>query len=500
MTHDTDVDARLRASLVSRLGSQRFDLWFAGCDLQLCRNRLNVLVPTEFAQQFLAGQFAREIVASAEIALGFAPELEFSILKGGIPASAGPATPPSHGKHVETSRLAVVLPDQAAARAGRDDAAPKDTAPKDNSPKVTAPNGRSSSPLPSVRPARHSRPWATLPSFVGGVSNQLALTAAQLVVEEPGRQNPLFLHGPTAIGKTHLAEGICHAARERGLKAIYQTAEQFTSMFVTSVRGTGMASFRGKYHGLDLLVIDDVHFFTRGNKKGTIGEFLQTIDTYLRAGRQLVFAADRPPSALPELGRELQSRLHGGLMCGILPPDAQLRGRLVTAFARQLELELPAEVQQFVAANLTAHARQLQGAVNLLKAISLTQRGPISLSMAERMLAEMVEQNVRPVRLADIAGIVSEVFGLEADSLRSDRKDQAVSRPRMLAMFLARKHTRAALSEIGEFFGGRKHSTVVSAQKKVANWMAHAETVQLAKERCSIEETIHRLEQRLAVG
>jgi chromosomal replication initiator protein len=245
-------------------------------------------------------------------------------------------------------------------------------------------------------------------------------------------------------------------------------------------------------------MIDDLQFFI--GKRATQVELLHTIDTFLREGRQLVFAADRSPAELAELGPELTTRLTGGLVCRIEPPDQATRLGIVAQMARRMKLRVPTEVQQFVASRLTSHARELSGALCRLKATSQSLDRPISLAMAEEALADLIRHSGRVVRLADIEKAVCDVFGLESASLQSDAKAKRVSYPRMLAMWLARKHTRAALSEIGHYFGRRSHSTVISAQKRVDGWMASGMPLELPEHHWPADDAIRQIERRMAAG
>ena len=321
-----------------------------------------------------------------------------------------------------------------------------------------------------------------------------------MVVRQPGQITPLMFYGPTSVGKTHLLEGIWTAARKshQRLTAVYLSAEQFTSQFLEALRGSGLPSFRRKYRGVGVLILDDLQFFV--GKRATQVELLHTVDGFLREGRQLVFAADRSPAELAELGPELTTRLTGGLVCRIEPPDHATRLGIVGQMARRMKLHVPPEVQQFVASRLTSHARELSGALCRLQATSEALGRPISLPLAEEALADLIRHNGRVVRLPDIEKAVCEVFGLEPASLQSDAKGKRVSHPRMLAMWLARKHTRAALSEIGHYFGRRSHSTVISAQKRVDGWMASGRPLDLAEHRWPADDAIRQVERRLAAG
>ncbi len=350
-----------------------------------------------------------------------------------------------------------------------------------------------SSPTPA-------RAGATLEGFVVGASNRMAFAAVELAANRPGEMSPLFLHGPSGVGKTHLLEAFCSQARERhqGIAAVFLSAEQFTTAFLQALHGSGLPGFRRSCRTADLLVIDDLQFFV--GKRATVVEFQQTIDALQRAGRQMVFAADRDLDALADLGADVIVRLKGGMNARILPPDETVRRGIVAGLAARRGLALPDDVVAYVARHITRHARELIGAVNRLEAASHMLGVPISAGMAEESLADLVRSSARGVRLADIERAVCTAFGIEGGSLQSARRSRSVNHPRMLAMFLARKHTSAALTEIGSYFGRRSHSTVITAQKTVNDWLARREQIVLADAAWDLDEAIRRVEDLLRAG
>ena len=280
-----------------------------------------------------------------------------------------------------------------------------------------------------------------------------------------------------------------------GLRAIFLSAERFTTCFLEALSGRGLPSFRQKYRGVDVLLIDDVQFFA--GKKATLVELLYTVDTLLAEGRQLVFASDRAPADLKVLGAELAARLSGGLVSRIEPADYATRQGIVRQMSDRLQMDIPQNVQTLVASHVTSNAREIAGALNRIQIMSLAHEQPITRTLAEQALAEIKEQSCSPIHLADIQRAVCDVFGVDPESLQSKRKSPTVSHPRTLAMWLARKHTRAALSEIGHFFGRRSHSTVISAQKKVERWMTQQARITLPQKVCDVEEAIRRVEETL---
>jgi chromosomal replication initiator protein len=286
-----------------------------------------------------------------------------------------------------------------------------------------------------------------------------------------------------------------HRRCQPNAAAVYLSAEQFTTGFVDAIRGSGLPSFRQKCRGARLLVIDDVQFFA--GKQRTVEELQHTVDALLATGRQLVLGSDRSLAELRGLGPELTSRLSGGLVCEIQPPEFATRVSILRRLTQEMRLALGDDVLRAVAAQITTGARELRGALHRLAAESHATGQPVTRDLAERALADMARHCTRPVRLADVEVAVCEVFGVEPAQLRSVRKARAVSEPRFLAMWLARKYTRAAWSEIGEYFGRRSHSTVISAHRRVERLISSQAEISVSDRPCSVEDAIRRVEQKL---
>ena len=467
---DREIVSALRVMLADKIGQERFDLWFgAETRLDYDGGVLHLRVPNRFFLEWIRSNFRRQIEDVSREVFGKSTSLEFHLEAAGSPGAAADNASSSH----ETEKTTISL--QCCRPQATENAEPRRR------------NG-----------AR--RRFACLDSFVAGETNRLAVTSARMIVERPGRLTPLMVHGPTSVGKTHLLEGVWSAARRsrNRISTLYLSAEQFTGHFLEALRGGGLPSFRSKYRGVDMLILDDLQFFV--GKRATQVELLHTLDGFLREGRQLVFAADRSPAELAELGPELTGRLASGIVCRIDPPDYATRLGIVAQMARRMRIAVPADVQQYVASRLTNHARELSGALCRLQATGESLGRPISLDMAEDALADLIQNSARTVRLPDIEKAVCEVFGLEPATLQSSGREKRVSHPRMLAMWLARKHTRAALSEIGHYFGHRSHSTVVSAQKRVDAWMADGSPLDLAERRWPVDDAISKVERRLAAG
>ena len=482
---DTEIVSALRAALADRVGNQRYELWFGpGTQLHLADGTLAITFPSRFFQDWVSANFRGQIESACLETLGACPVLEFRV-------------DPSLSESPEGASSGSDKDEDPAPRAKRNGASPQRAQHAGNAG-ADETDEQPPRHAASNRPAR--RRFADLESFVTGHSNRLARASADLAAHRPGELSPLLIHGPTSVGKTHLLEGIWTAVRRSGhrMTVVYLSAEQFTTFFLEALRGSGLPNFRRKYRGVDVLIVDDLQFFC--GKRATQVELLYTIDTLLREGRQLAFAADRPPAELAELGPELLTRLQSGMVCRIDPPEHATRLGIVAQMARRLKLQVPDAVQRFIASHFCTHARELSGALCRLRATGQVLGRPVDLAMAEEALAEMIRTNHRVVRLADIQKAVCEVFQLEPGSLLSDRKARSVSYPRMLAMWLARKHTRAALSEIGQFFGRRSHSTVISAQKRVQRWLADGRPVELADRPWDVDEAIRQVERCLRAG
>ncbi len=353
-----------------------------------------------------------------------------------------------------------------------------------------------------------SRRFETLETFVAGPSNHLARQAADFAIRYPGKINPIYIHGSTSLGKTHLLEAIWSAVRKHSgtgkigsatgsarKPPLFMSAEQFTNAFIASIRQGGMPAFRNKFRDISVLLIDDLPFLA--GKKQTQTELVHLIDTLKSRGVQLVFTGDRPLGRLTELRGEILSRLEAGMVCGIKTPESETLLAIFRQMIAARGIAVPDDVCRFVVGRLNAHARQLSGALNRLHAVHLTTGEPITLATAENALDDLLRSNHRPVKIQDIEKTVRETFGLGTQALQSKSRSKSVSHPRMLAMWLARKYTRSALTEIGKFFGDRSHSTVITAQKNVEKWLNDDTEILCGDSDCRAAEAIRRLEQAL---
>jgi chromosomal replication initiator protein len=494
---DMDIVSALHVALADRVGKERFELWFGlRTRIYWDDNVLRIVAPNQFCVDWMRLNFREVIAEAAKSVLNRCPTLEFLVE---VPGDNRENLSDANGKVGKTADESL-LAGMGSKMVSLNGTGKHNSAPAAEVGEAARPCKVAKQVEPSPTSAFAPRKFASFASFVVGPTNRLAMYSAEMVARTPGQITPLFLYGPTSVGKTHLLEGIWSVERKagRGTTTVYLSAEQFTSHFLEALRGGGLPAFRRKYRGVNVLIIDDFQFLA--GKRATQIEMLHTVDTLLRDGRQLVFAADRPPTQLNDVMPELITRLTSGMVCHIEPPDYATRLGIVGYLSRRQGVELPADVQRFVAARLTGHARELSGAVCRLQATSEATRQKITLDLAQDALGEMIQQNSRVVRLADIEKAICKVFGLEPQTLQADGKSRRVSQPRMLAMWLARKHTRAALSEIGQFFGRRSHSTVISAQKRVDEWVALDEPLCLAEQTWKVDEAIRQVERQLTAG
>jgi chromosomal replication initiator protein len=479
---ELDRLSTMRNELVRRLGSQRYELLVGThTSLECVDGVLRIGSPSQFQMQWLRRRLHDTLKECCRRAWGEDLAIEYHV----APAVACP-TPT--GDSVES--------------VAADDAAPVEAAPVEATPvkkslpmRTTAsPSNRLSRPANSQPPHAARRVISTFENYVAGKGNELALRTAQSIAAQPGQYGPLLLYGPPGVGKTHLHYAILHQLRQANppIHALRLTAEQFTAEFLSALDRRTLPGFRHKYRSIDVLLVDDVQFLA--GKKATLDEMLYTIDTLHERSRQVVLACDRSPGELQSVSMELVARISGGLAIPLTPPDYATRVGIVRQFATRLKMVVNEEIVATIATQVAGSARQLQGALNRLAATSAAHGQPVTASLARTVTTEFVQQNTPAVRLVDIQRAVCQVFGVEATSLKSQRKTRNVAEPRMLAMWLARKYTRAALGEIGEFFGRRSHSTVISAHRKVEALVSQGAALCVADRPCHVEEAIRQVE------
>jgi chromosomal replication initiator protein len=358
-------------------------------------------------------------------------------------------------------------------------------------------------PSPAAAPPARSKPrsrrWHHLKDFIVGACNRVAYASALSVVEEPGQgANPLVLHGPVGTGKTHLLEGIYAGLRKTRpeWRPCFVTAEDFTNRFVQAMRLGKLSAFRKHFREVDALLVDDLHFLA--SKRATQEEFLHTFDALQADERQVVVTCDCHPRLSEALLPELTDRLLGGAVWGLTPPDADTRLALLRAKSlRGSEAPVADAVLQFLAQQLRGNVRELEGALHSVQHYARVSGRKADLALAREAVADLLRHSVRVVQLADVERAVGEVLRLEPGSLQSKKRAWQVAHPRMVAVYLARRHTSATYTEVGLYFGGRNHSTAVAAEKKVRGWLEEDATLALGEQQVRVRDLVERVEREL---
>jgi chromosomal replication initiator protein len=467
-TSERAVVAALGQAICQRIGEPRYQLWFPDkTKFTWHDDELLVGVPNHFYQEWLKKQFADVVRAAASDVRGQPVSVKYVI-------------------------------DPQLFQAARRDEAPAGGAPAEVVDQQAAP----ARPLRQApRPARDRsvRRWHTLRDFVVGLCNRVAYASATSVVEAPGQgPNPLVLHGPVGLGKTHLLEGIYAGLRQYQpeWRIVFATAEEFTNRFLPAMRLGKLASFRKHFRECDALVIDDLHFLS--SKRATQEEFLHTFDVLHAEGKQVVVSCDCHPRLGEVFLPELTDRLMGGAVWGLTQPDAPTRLELLRAKAsRQGSLPVPEAVLQFLADQLRGNFRELEGALHSVQHYSRVAGQQVDLRLAREALGDLLRHSIRMVRLEDVDRALCGVLRLEKGALQSRQRAWSQAHPRMLAVYLARKHTAATYTEIGKYFGGRNHSTAVAAEKKVRQWIQDDGALQLGEQALRARDLVERVEREL---
>lgn len=489
------VSERIARSLMLRLGDERFAVWFGdNFEIQVTESitrenlvEVVVLFDPNYPGEWLQKTFGNDVAISAGEIVNKPVAVHWRPL-GAVSAQSAVAKPDEDTSTLESTAAG----GNAAAAGSKSLSKSVCSTPKTKGSRINSGN--------AAKKLHLRRPTVSLEEFAVGPSNRMAYAAVELAANRLGEMSPVLLHGPSGVGKSHLLAGICHHARKArpGLAVAMFSAEQFTTNFLQALHGSGLPGFRRSCRSVDLLAVDDLQFFV--GKRATLLELQSTVDTLHRAGKQIIFASDRDVESLSGLGSELTGRLRGGMTAGIMPPDYEVRRGIVSGLAEKRQINLPINVIDFLANNLTRHARELIGGMNRLEAASHMLGTPVTLDLAREALADLVRSSARSLRLADIDQAVCAAFGISESDLKSTRRSRAVNQPRMLAMFLARKHTGAALADIGRHFGRRSHSTVVAAEKTVRKWMESQSSIVLADATWDVEQAIRRVEDVLRAG
>jgi chromosomal replication initiator protein len=446
--HWTRVKGRLRSSV----GEDVFSSWFARMDLEAVQDdSVHLSVPTRFLKSWIQAHYAERVLDAWKAEMPEVSRVDLTVR--------------SAMRHVAPAK----------------EVAPQ-AEPRRNEPASLRPAAELRSTATAPVSASHEAlggspldPRLTFASFVLGRANTLAHAAARQVAEgrrgDPVMFNPLYIHAGVGLGKTHLLQAITWAGNSSpDRKVLYLTAEKFMYGFVAALKTQTALAFKEALRGIDVLVIDDLQFL---QGKTTQAEFCHTLNALIDAGRQVVIAADRPPSDLESLDERVRSRLAGGLVVemGTLGEELRLgilRSRVAAARAHHASFDVPEAVLEYLARTITHNGRDLEGAINRLLAHSKLNATAVTLEMAEREVRDLIRpMEPKRIKIEDIQRVVARQYNVSRSDLLSSRRTANVVRPRQVAMYLAKTLTLRSLPEIGRRFGGRDHTTVLHAVRKI---------------------------------
>jgi chromosomal replication initiator protein len=460
----TDAIGRLEAAIVARIGAVRYELWFRKHTQFLWADRaVHVVVSSQHFKEWLPQAYGE--VIDAAVAELFAPG---TAVKYTVEPEAFTATAPKPAPRVNLFGETIEPEEPKAKRTAKVDA---------------------------LKPARR---WKQLEDFVVGQNNRVAFAAAQSVVEEPGQgANPMVFHGPVGTGKTHLLEGIYSGLRKRytDCRPVFLTAEEFTVRFTQACRFGKVSGFRKLVRECSALLVDDLHFLAK--KAATQEEFLHTFDALVADGKQVVVTTDCHPKLAEEFIPELADRLAGGSAWGLMPPDGVTRYDILKVKTAASQPALPEDVLRYLARNLQGNVRELEGALNTVRHYSRVTGLVADVRSTREAIGDLLRHTIRSVTLADIDAAVCNALRIPGGTLQGKSKAWAVTHPRMVAIFLARKHTVATYGEIAKHFGVKTHSTAVAAEKKVRLWLLNDDSLSMGEKSWRARDIVERAEREL---
>ena len=316
-------------------------------------------------------------------------------------------------------------------------------------------------------------------TFVIGASNRFAHAAAVAVAEAPAKAyNPLFIYGDSGLGKTHLLHAIGAYAKDlySGVRVRYVSSEEFTNDFINSIRDDKKSAFQRRYRDVDILLVDDIQFLE--NKERTQEEFFHTFNTLKNANKQIVISSDRAPKQLTTLEDRLRSRFEGGLITDIQPPELETRIAILRKKAAQDKLNAPDDVLEYIGSKISSNIRELEGALIRVTAFASLNRQPVDMSLAEIVLKDLIPGESGPeITSSTIMAQTAAYFSLTLDDLCGTSRSRALVNARQIAMYLCRELTDLSLPKIGQTFGGRDHTTVMHADRKIRQLMAERRSI-----------------------
>ena len=423
-----------------------FDTWLKPTEgISYRDSHFVVEVPTTFAVAWLERRMYQSIQKTVEKVTGVPVEIQFQV-------KAGSTTSTTTASGRSTAGDSASSPVPAAASGLLSEAVGEGGSPP-------APTGLST--------ANTFNPRYGFSSFVVGPSNRLAFSAAQAVVEAPGKMyNPLFIYSGVGLGKTHLLHAIGQASADLGLDALYVSSEQFTNEFILAIRNRTTEEFRSRYRSVQVLLIDDIQFLS--GKEQTQEGFFHTFNDLHNSGQQIVITSDRPPKAVSLLEDRLRSRFEWGLIADIQPPDLETRMAILTSKAEALQLSISEGIIEFIAKRVQKNVRELEGSLNRLAAYSDLMNVPVTLDLASRVLQDLATDTARhstdPARIIDEA---SSYYKITTQELLGRSRTKNIALARQVAMYLLMYELEMSPTQIGRLLGGRDHSTVIHGAGKI---------------------------------
>ena len=442
-----------QSAVRERIRPEQFETWFRRAALRRGdAERVELTVQNEFAKTWLESHYKDKLEEAARVVFGASASLEIAV-DPELTVSREPASSIDAERRVADPSLA-------------------------QAETSTAPRSPASSPTPANQAGQ--RPGAllwnsdivlnekyTFDKFVVGPCNRFAHAAAKGAGEQPGVYNPFFLHGSVGLGKTHLLQSICFSILEgwSDSRILYLSCETFVNHFIHALQEGDLEEFRHKYRNVDVLVVDDIHLLA--NKERTQEEFFHTFNTLYNAGKQIVLSSDSPPIEIPTLQERLVSRFKWGMVTEIEKPCFETRMAIVMRKALERGHEVPNAVAKLIAERIETNVRELEGAVTRLIGYSSLTNQPVSVDLARVALRDLFVVRRGQPTMDDIVKVITEHYKVKLVDLQSKSRTNSIVFPRQVAMFIARRITKLSLGEIGGFFGGRDHSTVLYAYEKI---------------------------------
>ena len=432
-------------------------------------------VPDQFTKDFVETRVREQVVAALSSQLGSEVRLAVTV-DPALRAENEPENDLAAGLASLTELEADEGPDE-----GRDDGSPFSTFRASTS---TSANGQSSRPRIADREATEVEaarlnPKYTFDTFVIGASNRFAHAAAVAVAEAPAKAyNPLFVYGQSGLGKTHLLHAIGHYARNLypNVRVRYVNSEEFTNDFINSIRDDKASAFQSRYRNVDVLLIDDIQFLQ--GKVQTQEEFFHTFNTLHNANKQVVITSDLPPKQLSGFEERMRSRFEWGLLTDVQPPDLETRIAILRKKAIQEKMTTPDDVLEFIASKISTNIRELEGALIRVTAFASLNRAPVDLNLAEIVLKDSFPYDQgSQITSSTIMAQTAAYFGLSIEDLCGPSRSRVLVTARQIAMYLCRELTELSLPKIGQLFGGRDHTTVMHADRKIRHLMSERRAI-----------------------